>query len=303
MKIFAPDYYNKFKCIANRCKHSCCIGWEIDIDDETFEYYEDINSDFSNRLRENIAKQDDCNCFKLTENERCPFLNENNLCDIIINLSEDALCQICSDHPRFRNFYSDRTEIGLGLCCEEAARLILTKQDKTKIVEIDNDELGEELNDFEKAFFDKRKKYFEYFQNRELSIKKRMSLNNHYYSTEILQKYLSLEILDNNWKETILELINNYDNVKNIEIPSEFDICFEQLLIYFTYRHYTLILEGINEKSILEFIKMSVNIIYALSQLHISKYKKLDISDICEYARMYSSEIEYSQENLDALTK
>ena len=59
MKIFAPDYYNKFKCIANRCKHSCCIGWEIDIDDETFEYYEDIDSDFGNRLRENIAKQDD----------------------------------------------------------------------------------------------------------------------------------------------------------------------------------------------------------------------------------------------------
>lgn len=303
MKIFAPDYYNNFKCIANRCKHSCCIGWEIDIDDETFEYYEDIDSDFGNRLRENIAKQDDCNCFKLTENERCPFLNENNLCDIIINLSEDALCQICSDHPRFRNFYSDRTEIGLGLCCEETARLILTKQDKTKIVEIDNDEHSEELNDFEKAFFDKRKKYFEYFQNRELSIKKRMSFNNHYYSTEILQKYLSLEILDNNWKETILELINNYDNVKNIEIPSEFDICFEQLLIYFTYRHYTLILDGINEKSILDFIKMSVNIIYALSQLHISKYQKLDISDICEYARMYSSEIEYSQENLDALTE
>ena len=301
MKIFAPDYYNYFKCIADRCKHSCCIGWEIDIDDDTFEYYESIDSDFGKRLRANIVRQDDCNCFKLTENERCPFLNDNNLCDIILNLSEDALCQICSDHPRFRNFYSDRIEVGLGLCCEEAARLILTKQDRVYIVEIDDDGFADELNDFEKTFFDKRNRYFEYFQNRELPIKERISFNNHYCSKEILQKYLSLEILDTNWKEIILELIDHYDDIKNIKISSDFDICFEQLLVYFTYRHFTLLLEGINEENILRFIKLSVNVIYALCQLHISKYKKLDIGDICKYARMYSSEIEYSQENLDAL--
>ncbi len=302
MKIFAPDYYKNFKCITDRCKHSCCIGWEIDIDDDTFEYYENINSDFGKKIRENIIKQDDCNCFKLTKNERCPFLNEKNLCEIILNLGEDALCQICSDHPRFRNYYSDRTEIGLGLCCEEVARLILTKQDKTKIIEIDNDELAEETNDFERSFFDKRSKYFEYFQNRELPIKERMSFYNHYCSKEILQKYLLLELLDSNWKEIITELLGCYDNIKNIEIPSDFDICFEQLLVYFTYRHFSLLLDVIDEESILRFIKLSVNVIYSLCQFHISKHKKLDIYDVCEYARMYSSEIEYSQENLDALT-
>ena len=302
MKIFAPDYYNDFKCIADRCKHSCCIGWEIDIDNDTFEYYESIDSDFGKRLRENIVRQDDCNCFELTENERCPFLNDNNLCDIILNLSEDALCQICSDHPRFRNFYSDRIEVGLGLCCEEAAKLVLTKQDKTKVVEIDSDGYAEESTNFEKTFFDKRNKYFEYFQNRELPIKERISFNNHYCSKEVFQKYLSLEMLDTNWKEIILELIDHYDDIKNIEISSEFDICFEQLLIYFTYRHFSLLLDGIVEENILRFIKSSVNVIYALCQFHFNKYKKLDIGDICEYARRYSSEIEYSSENLDALT-
>ena len=34
MDIFAPSYYKKFKCIADKCHHNCCIGWEIDIDDE-----------------------------------------------------------------------------------------------------------------------------------------------------------------------------------------------------------------------------------------------------------------------------
>lgn len=302
MKLYAPDYYNDFKCIADRCQHNCCIGWEIDIDDDTFEYYKGVDSDFGKRLRDNIINQDDCNCFKLTENERCPFLNKNNLCDIILNLSEGALCQICTDHPRFRNFYSDRTEVGLGLCCEEAAKLILTKQDKTKIVKIDNDELAEELNDFEKSFFNKRNECFEYFQNRNLQIKERMSLYNHYCSKEFLQKYLSLEILDNNWKVIMTELSECYDDIKDIEIPNEFDISFEQLLVYFTYRHFSLLLDGIDEASILKFIKSSVSIIYALCQLHISKNSKLVLEDIIEYSRMYSSEIEYSQENLDELT-
>lgn len=302
MKLYAPDYYNDFKCIADRCQHNCCIGWEIDIDDDTFEYYKGVNSDFGKRLRDNIINQGDCNCFKLTENERCPFLNKNNLCDIILNLSEGALCQICTDHPRFRNYYSDRTEIGLGLCCEEAARLVLSQKDETKIVEIDNDELAEELNDFEKSFFNKRNEYFEYFQNRELQIKERMSFYKHYCSKEFLQKYLSLEILDNNWKVIMTELSECYDDIKDIEIPNEFDISFEQLLVYFTYRHFSLLLDGIDEASILKFIKSSVNIIYALCQLHISKNRKLALEDIIEYSRMYSSEIEYSQENLDELT-
>ncbi len=302
MKLYAPDYYNDFKCIADRCQHNCCIGWEIDIDDDTFEYYKGVDSDFGKRLRDNIINQDDCNCFKLTENERCPFLNKNNLCDIILNLSEGALCQICTDHPRFRNYYSDRTEIGLGLCCEEAARLVLSQKDETKIVEIDNDELAEETNDFERSFFDKRNEYFEYFQNRELKIKERMSFYNHYCSKEFLQKYLSLEILDNNWKVIMTELSECYDDIKDIQIPNEFDISFEQLLVYFTYRHFSLLLDGIDEASILKFIKSSVNIIYALCQLHISKNRKLALEDIIEYSRMYSSEIEYSQENLDELT-
>ena len=33
MKVVVPNYYNQFKCIAEKCHHNCCIGWEIDIDD------------------------------------------------------------------------------------------------------------------------------------------------------------------------------------------------------------------------------------------------------------------------------
>lgn len=300
MKIFAPDYYNDFKCIAGLCKHSCCIGWEIDIDDDTFHYYESVDSAFGKSLRENITKQDGCNCFKLTNNERCPFLNSRNLCDIILNLGEDALCQICSDHPRFRNFYSDRIEIGLGLCCEEAARLILTNKNRMSLVEIDND--GDDILCEEASFFAWRDSVFEYFYDNGVSITDKMSINDRTIcSKEIFEKYLTLEVLDNKWKFLLEELVEEYDNIKETKIPKEFEKCFEQLLMYFTYRHSALLLCGIDKNKILKFIKMSTSIIYALCQLHISKSNDLYIDDIVEYSRMYSSEIEYSQENLDNL--
>lgn len=303
MKIFVPNYYENFQCISNRCRHSCCIGWEIDIDDVTLEYYKSINSDFGKKIRENIIQNDGYNFFKLSENERCPFLNKNNLCDIILALGEDSLCQICTDHPRFRNFYSDRIEIGLGLCCEEVARLILSNKEKFKIVEADNDGLPEMQSNIERDYFIKRNKIFEYFQNENISVKEKMCLNNETLCLkDLFQKYLSLEILDNNWKTLLEEIRHSYESIKDIVVPNEFDSCFEQMLIYFTYRHFSLLLEGIDEDNILKFIKTSVNVIYALCQLHIKKYKKIDIDDIIEYSRMYSSEIEYSSENLDALT-
>ncbi len=39
--------------------------------------------------------------FYMNEDGRCAFLNENNLCDIYIQLGEEALCDICTEHPRF----------------------------------------------------------------------------------------------------------------------------------------------------------------------------------------------------------
>ena len=103
MTVTVPFYYKDFKCIANKCRHSCCIGWEIDIDDETFDFYKSVKGDFGKKLKSYIKSESGINSFILDKNERCPFLNKDNLCDIYIELGENNLCQICSDHPRFRN--------------------------------------------------------------------------------------------------------------------------------------------------------------------------------------------------------
>ncbi len=132
--LLQPNYYDYFECIADKCKDNCCIGWEIDIDDNTYEEYMKINGTLGSRLRESIETKDGVHSFKLDKNERCPFLNSNNLCDIICELGKDKLCHICKHHPRYINNYEDITEIGLGLACEEACRIILSQQSPTYII-------------------------------------------------------------------------------------------------------------------------------------------------------------------------
>jgi len=125
MKQFEPCFYKDFSCIADRCKHSCCVGWEIDVDAETLKKYESVSGELGEKLRRCIVKKGGSAHFSMCEHERCPFLNEKNLCEIILELGENFISQICTDHPRFYNEFSGRVETGLGLCCEEAARIIL----------------------------------------------------------------------------------------------------------------------------------------------------------------------------------
>lgn len=124
MRLTVPDYYDRFRCIASRCTDNCCIGWEIGIDPAALADYQSQLGAFGDRLRAAIQPGDPP-FFALTKSGRCPFLNEENLCDIYRQLGESHLCAICDQHPRFHNWFGAEKESGLGLSCEEAARLIL----------------------------------------------------------------------------------------------------------------------------------------------------------------------------------
>ena len=94
MIIYRPSYYNEFKCIADKCRHSCCVGWEISVDDDTLKRYEDID-------RDDILCHIDDGQIMLCEGERCPFLKSDGLCRLIAELGDDYTSKICREHPRF----------------------------------------------------------------------------------------------------------------------------------------------------------------------------------------------------------
>ena len=128
MKLYAPKYYKRFQCIADKCKHSCCVGWEIDVDKPALEKYNSLSCGYAAAIRDTIDFTDTPH-FILAENDKCPHLNESGLCKIILNVGEDCLCDICREHPRFYNFTNRGKEVGIGMSCEEACRLILDSDD------------------------------------------------------------------------------------------------------------------------------------------------------------------------------
>ena len=140
MKIQVPEYYINFKCIADKCKDNCCIGWEIDVDDATLEKYESLEGASGDAIRATL-NGGEVTTFKLSKNERCANLDYHGLCKIISALGEDYLCQICRDHPRYFNETTEGIEGGIGLACEAAAQLILTAKNPHKTVSVEYPEI------------------------------------------------------------------------------------------------------------------------------------------------------------------
>lgn len=295
MKTYVPNYYKKFECIAEKCKHNCCIGWEIDIDEDTLSAYDNIKDPFKNKLQEGINRDNGSACFKLDGKGRCFFLNENNLCDIILNEGEDALCQICTDHPRFRNYFSGRTEIGLGLCCEEAGRIILSQKKAFSLEIICDDGFDIQETQEETDFFKYRDYIFKKIQENESILNLCDCSLPDKTVTQWADIFLPLERLDEHWKVILNDLKTT--DIKDTVIPDKFDYCFKNLLTYFTYRHLN---EYSTEKELM-FIHLGCEMIKNICKMHIRKHKSFTFEDLVDYSRMYSSEIEYSDENIEKI--
>ena len=120
-----PDFYADFACRAAACRHSCCRGWEIDVDEAALRRYAAVEGDLGQELRRNIYQDDHGAHFLLTEDERCPFLRADGLCRLICDLGEGSLCEICALHPRFFTDVGENMLCGLGLSCEAACDLLL----------------------------------------------------------------------------------------------------------------------------------------------------------------------------------
>lgn len=304
MKTFVPDYYSDFKCLAGHCRHSCCIGWEVDIDPDTLNYYKSVEGDFGHRLNSNISYNEETAYFAMDSCGRCPFLNGDGLCDIMINLGFDKVSQICDDHPRFRNFYSDRTEIGLGMSCEAVAGLILSKQDKMQLVCTEGDD--ELLWPEEEDFLDFRDEIFRILQNREFPVEKRIENMADYCGVKIrhfaphqqAELFSSLERLDVE-RDILLNMLAETENLPYL--PDVYDVPFEQLAVYLAYRHLTESLDDGRLSGRVQFIVQFFALIRNICAAYYSVHNEFSVEAMAEICRIFSAETEYSPDNMDRL--
>lgn len=135
MKVLKPAYYDDFKCIANKCIDSCCVGWRVDIDKKSYKKYKKVSGEFSKKINESITRNRRINTdlqygkMKLNNN-RCKMLNEDNLCNLYITLGESYLCNTCKMYPRAIKKYGDVYERNLSMSCPEVARYIIKMKEK-----------------------------------------------------------------------------------------------------------------------------------------------------------------------------
>ena len=119
--LIKPDFFDSFRCIASACRHTCCAGWEIDVDADTADFYASLSGEDGEFVRAWLDFGEN-GMLLCREGERCRFLRDDNLCALILRLGEDALCDICREHPRFYAGDGGVTLAGQGLVGEEAAR-------------------------------------------------------------------------------------------------------------------------------------------------------------------------------------
>lgn len=126
MRIRYPEYYGKFHCLAGECPDTCCVGWEIRVDEACERQYREVwktDRKLGHRLRRFVR-----NGRIVPVEGKCPFLDGKGLCEIILTLGEDAACRTCQNFPRHREDYGKLQEVVLLLSCPEAARLVLTEE-------------------------------------------------------------------------------------------------------------------------------------------------------------------------------
>ena len=170
-----PDYYKKFSCIADKCPDTCCGKWQIVIDDDSLEKYEDYNGEYRDELRRKVNWKE--GVFRHGRSGKCAFLREDMLCDMYIHMGKDSLCTTCREYPRHTEEFENVREVSLSLSCPEVARILMNITDKVTFVTEEDDE-DEVFDDFDYFLYsnleDIREEILNVIQDRSVDIRSRI---------------------------------------------------------------------------------------------------------------------------------
>ena len=171
-KLLQPQYVSQFHCIGPACEDSCCIGWRVQIDKDTYKRYRECSDkELRERMDEKVTRHrtnpSDSNYakIKLNPNSHCPFIDEDKLCAIQRKLGEEYLSVTCTNYPRTANTINGVTEKSLTMSCPEAARKallnpsLMTFDEAEESVTVRNSE-GKQIDTANSKIAHKPERYF-----------------------------------------------------------------------------------------------------------------------------------------------
>lgn len=137
-RVIRPQYVDRFRCVAGKCEDSCCAGWAVPIDQQTYEKYQQIPAGALRTLidehlirtpdHRDGAAPDSYASMRLLPSRVCPMHNADKLCRIQLERGESYLSQTCSTFPRYAFRFDNLPETAFTLSCPEAARIVLTNE-------------------------------------------------------------------------------------------------------------------------------------------------------------------------------
>lgn len=297
MKIVKPTFYKNFKCIAGDCPDSCCQGWEVDADSDTLEYYKTLDNslEIKKHIDSVLSKDEfDNTIFTLAPKKRCPFLNEENLCDMHIAIGGEHTPYTCRTFPRFIYDFGATREIGISFSCPVASDMMYNTESFDFETDINSDLPTLNDIDAEKYFllYKGRAEAYKIAKDKNKSIRER--LNDLLDLGVLLQEKLfpydeggddiaffdvfkNPELINPEWKEKV----ENFSLKQVSDTQSN-----ENILMYFLYKY---LMQAVYDDDVLSKIKMAV-----LGVL-INTYFGEDSWTV----HLWSKETEHSQYNMD----
>lgn len=135
--VIEPDFYGDFHCIGGQCSFTCCKEWKIAVDHETKKRWRKmdvpetvlesgrvpehacLSTSNKAQLSQFVVKKDGGETIELLPNMRCPFLEDSELCRLVLDYGEECLSETCHVFPRETHEFTDRTERTMVSCCPE----------------------------------------------------------------------------------------------------------------------------------------------------------------------------------------
>jgi len=142
----SPRFMSSFNCIGSACEDTCCAGWNVDIDQATYQKYQGVHDpELAQQLKQSLVKREDPKssdhyaAIKMDQNGACPFLDPEKMCSIQKKLGPTYLSATCDVYPRIRSSFNDHYRYSATLSCPEAARLCVGSPEGMEIEELKAD--------------------------------------------------------------------------------------------------------------------------------------------------------------------
>jgi lysine-N-methylase len=257
-------------------------------------------------------------CFPLNGG-RCPFLDQENLCEIHKQLGEQATSETCREHPRFTEDYGVFREITLSASCPAANDLLLGSEEPLVFKVLETEEPEEEGDSWLEYLLPLRERMMRilYDRNEPLNLRLRRflllaaeaqwRLDEEMIETlpalaaewqekeipvgierplfpDVLRLLAGLEILEESWRDLLRE-------GESIEANKENESLLERIAVYFAFRY---LLKCVNDGDLLSRAQLCVLAVLVIERL-------AAVCGLSEALRRFSCELEHSDENLETL--